>query len=70
MRTGHRKVYTCPDCGKPGYPSYEAAEKARRWLKGHSKLRSAYQLETYGPCGRGLYHHTSSKPLGLVTAVT
>jgi hypothetical protein len=70
MHSHRRQGFTCPITDKPGYPSYEAAERARRWLKGHNKLRSAHELETYGPCGCSQYHHTSSKPLGLVTLIT
>jgi len=62
--------FICPITGKPGYPTYQAAEKARKWLKSHNKGRFVHGLETYGPCDCGQYHHTSSKPLGLVPAVT
>lgn len=68
-----RQGFTCPITGKIGYPTYQAAEKRRRWLKSHDAdgVKNRTQLETYGPaecCGQ--YHHTSSKPLGLVPAVT
>ena len=67
-----RQGFTCPITGKIGYPTYQAAEKRRKWLKSHDVdgVKNRTQLETYGPCGCGQYHHTSSKPLGLVPAVT
>lgn len=68
-----RRGFTCPITGKPGYPTREAAERARLYIKSHKRSRKAWagQLETYGPCGDcGQYHHTSSRPLGLVPAVT
>lgn len=63
-----RQGFTCPITGKIGYPTYQAAEKRRRWLKSHDAdgVKNRTQLETYGPCDCGQYHHTSSKPLGLV----
>lgn len=64
-----RQGFTCPTTGKVGYPTEEAAEKARGWLKSHDvdSVRGRIQLETYGParcCGQ--YHHTSSQPRILV----
>ena len=68
-----QRGFTCPKSGKKGYPTYEAAEKGRKWLRSHDVdwVRGRTELETYGPaacCGQ--YHHTSSKPLGLVVLVT
>lgn len=66
-----RQGFTCPITGKPGYPTYEASEKARKWLKSHNKGGFVYQLETYGPCPYcGQHHHTTSKPLGILAEVT
>lgn len=69
MQHTHRpQGFTCPSTGKKGYPTWVAAEKARRWLKSHSKNSDGWtQMETYGPaecCGQ--YHHTSCKARILV----
>jgi hypothetical protein len=63
--------FTCPITGKKGYPTEEAAERARVWLKSHDRtsVKGRHQLETYGPaecCGQ--FHHTSSRPRILVDA--
>lgn len=69
-RSNRRQGFTCPITRKPGYPTREAAEKACKWLKSHDKGKFVHGLEAYGPCDCGQYHHTSSKPLGLVPMVT